>query len=94
MHDNYSIRIQRKDGFTLQTVQNVSINTAWRILPWLLEDLVTRGEGYDPAAELDHSTTRDEVRKYFELNQHVWFNQLADNGYVSLFDLSVTMDHS
>lgn len=94
MYDNYSIRIQRKDGFTLQSVQNVSINTAWRILPWLIEDLVTRGEGHDPAANLDHTTTRDEVRKHFELNQHTWFNQLADNGYVSLFDLSVYMDHS
>lgn len=94
MYDNYNIKIQRKDGFTLQTVQNVSINTAWRTLPWLIEDLVTRGEGYDPAAELDHTSTRDEVRKYFQRHEHVWFNELSNNGYVSLFDLSIHMDHS
>lgn len=94
MSDNYNIKIQRKDGFTLQAVQNVSINTAWRILPWLIEDLVMRGEGSDPSATLEHIACRDAVRDHFVQHPHIWFNQLADTGYVSLFDLSITMDHS
>ena len=94
MYDNYEIKIQRKDGFTLQAVQNVSINTAWRVLPWLIEDLVTRGEGTDPAANMDFTPTSDAVRHHFTTHPKEWFNQLADNGHVSLFDLHINMHHS
>lgn len=94
MHDNYEIKIQRKDGFTLQSVQNVSINTAWRILPWLIEDLVTRGEGSDPAMNMEFTSTRDCVRAHFSQHEYTWFNKLADEGYVSIFDLSINMHHS
>jgi len=94
MYDNYSIRIQRKDGFTLQAVQNVSINTAYRVLPWLVEDLVTCGEGHDPASGQDQTTTRDATREWFAQHDQIWFNKLADNGYTSIFDLSIYMEHS
>lgn len=96
MHDNYNLTIQSKDGFTLQAVQNVSINTAYQILPHLLEDLVHRGHGSVSWDRFDNhvDTDRNNVRAWFKDHDPFWFDPISNEGQSSVFGLSVHMTHS
>lgn len=95
-YDNYNLTIQTTEGFTLQAVQNVSINTAYRILPFLLEDLVQRGHGSVSWDRFDNSveSDRSHVRAWFKDHTPFWFDPISNEGQSSVFGLNVRMEHS
>ena len=93
MYDNHTVTIQTKDGFVLQIVANVSINTAWRILPWLIEDQIWRGHGTDLAAGRDfagEAVIRSDVRQWFKDHCN-WFDDVTNEGESVILGLTVLM---
>jgi hypothetical protein len=93
MYDNHTLSIQTKDGFVLQTVPNVSINTAWRILPWLIEDQVWRGHGENPWKDEDYAgetEIRRHVRQWFKDHCN-WFDDVTNEGESVILGITVLM---
>jgi hypothetical protein len=97
MQDNYVAKVYGKDGKICASMKNVSINTAYRALPFMIEDAIKRGEGTGDwdvyGEEMWHVQAENLIRRIRDnFLTTTWFDTLSNEGEATILTIKVRLE--
>lgn len=97
MTDNYTAKVYGYDGKICASIKNVSINTAFNALPFMIEDAIRRGQGkgeWDAFGEelgnVTENSLTNRIRTQFWSN--TWFDKLSNDGEDVILTIKVRLE--